>query len=273
MNQAAPSIADREAPGSLRALLVEQGPTLAGSLAAGLLATVGLYRLARRHGLGPASGLLAALAGACLWVALSAGPLAAAGPGPLRSLLRGGAQADACGLGLAIVWLLARRADPPLAVTWSSLLACYAVLVSMALLAVAAVCCAKGWTGRLCLAALATTALVALCATPFWTAGLVEHAQAGQTDRIARLAVEWNPFYAVTAAVIEPVGFIWHQDGPLMYQRIARIGPDVPAPPLRWWPGPLRLSAAAGCLGLVALVRTKLRRRRRGPSASGGPAD
>lgn len=250
-----------DAPDSLRALLGGQGPTLAGSLVAGLLATVGLYVLARQQGLGPAAGLLSALAGACLWVAVSAGPLAAAGRSRLVGLLRGGAQADACGLGLAIVWLLARRADPPLTVTFSSLLACYAVLVSMALLAVAAVCCARRRADRFCLAAAASTVLLALAATPFWTGGLVEHAPAGQTDRIARQAVEWNPFYALTAAVIEPVGFIWHQDAPRMYQRIARIGPDVPAPPLRWWPGPLRLAVAAACLGAIAVALHLLRRR------------
>jgi hypothetical protein len=184
-----------------------------------------------------------------VWMALASGILAACARGLLGTLLRGGAVADAALVALAVLWLQA-SADPEAGTmpSWLAVFKIYLIWVAMALLAIASVSLAATPGYRYSFAAAAGTLLLLLCATPFWTSGWIDRTQ--QTDLVAARAVQWNPFYGVTAAVNDPLQFIWHQDAPRMYDKITRIGTDVEAPAPRWYDSAWRL----GCCFLLTVV-------------------
>ncbi|MFW5839687.1 MAG: hypothetical protein ACOCZE_03825 [Planctomycetota bacterium] len=243
---------------SVGGLLRREAAALVVSLGICLAATVGLFALSQHLGAAVPASVLLSVAGGCVWVCLASAPLAAGGVDGWGALLRGGMQADGCGLGLAVVWIWANLSGP-LELGFHSLLAVYGLLAAISVGAVAAVC---WFPRRLGWAVLVGLLLLALCATPFWTGGLVEHSDGERTDALARFVIRWNPFYGMTGALIGEVGFIWHQDAPLLYQRIAQVGPHVPPAPVTWSATFWRFVAAAAVAAVVALGLGQYRRSR-----------
>jgi hypothetical protein len=223
--------------------------------AGAMLAGPGVFSWARMHEAAWDRCLVGALASLTVWVALTAGILAASGRGVLGALFRGGAVADTALIALVILWLQAsldaRASAMPSGWAVAKI---YIIWVSMALVAAAGVCLSGRPGPRYVCGMAAGVALLLLCAGPFWTSGWIERTE--HTDRVAAWAVRWNPFYGIAAGVNDPLQFIWHQDAPRMYDKITRIGTDVEAPPPRWYDVPWRL---AGCMAFLTLLSGLLR--------------
>jgi hypothetical protein len=268
-----PEDADLAAGRSLWSVLRPCLPAMVVAAGGALLAGPGLYVLALRAGANPRSALIGALAGLTLWSALAPALLAAARDRWLESLLVGGAVPDASLIALMCLWGVSLSQEGPTMKLWPSALQIYLLLVAMSLVGIVASRLSSLPAGRFAWAMLAALVLVGLCATPFWTAGWVDEAE--DSDAVARFAVRWNPFYSVAASINDPVQFIWHQDAPRMYDKITRIGTDIPAPAPRWYDATWRLWLVALGLGLLAAVRgavTARGRDRTGRSATGSEA-
>jgi hypothetical protein len=237
----------------IRSVLRPCLPGMIVAAAGALLAGPGAYMLALWAGANPRPAFIGALAFLTLWSALAPAMLAAARDRWLESLLVGGAVPDASLIALMCLWGVSLSQEGPTMTLWPSALQIYLLLVAMAIAGIAATRLSSLPAGRYAWASLAAVVLVGLCATPFWTAGWVDDAE--DTDAIARFAIRWNPFYSASAAVNDPVQFIWHQDAPRMYDKITRIGTDIPAPAPRWYDATWRLSLVAVGLGLLGVLR------------------
>jgi hypothetical protein len=231
--------------GNAWSMLICAGATLAMEL--------GAYGLARGCGAGAREALLAALAGAVMWVALAGGPMAAGGKGNASAALRGAIPADASLVALLILWPLARADDSQTYLTLASVAKAYCVLAGMALFSIAAVCCPTSTTGRRLAGLGAAMILATAIATPFLTSGIIHALDYRRATSVVAWAIHANPFYSVTAAATERLQFFWHRWG-LMYDRIGAFR-DYPPPPVQWYSSAILYGAMAGVLGLVAVLR------------------
>ena len=165
----------------------------------------------------------------------------------MGAILRGGIVADAVGIGLLVLWLASDQ------LTFAAAVKVYLIMAAETLVGVAAVCCARGASARRLAAVLAACGLALALATPFWIGGLL-HAAGRQTAQLlAFLSVRVNPFYAVTAAVFDRIGFAWDQ-APFMYARVQQINDYASASPT-WHSTALIHLAASALLAGVALIR------------------
>ena len=242
------------APGrsAFRQLLAGDGPAALGAAAATVIVEMAVYVLARALGAPLALAALAALAACTVWVALASAAWAAAAKATLGALLRGGVVADASGVTLLVLAGISPH------VTLLAALKVYCALAATALFAIALVCCGSRRPGRCGAAVAAACVLAAALGTPLWTGGLL--ALGGQEAKQA--AVAWavyaNPFYSVTAAVVERTRFVWHQ-APVMYN-ITRIGDYASPPPTPWWAAAAIYAGAACVIAAAKLLISRLRR-------------
>ena len=214
----------------------------------------------------PREAVLTTLAASILWIAVSAGTLAAGAATSLRAVLRAAAVADASAVTLIVLCLAAR--DPTSGHRYVPIvgaLKIYCTYAAVALAAAAAVRCARSPAGRAAAGVLVAAPRRAALATPLWSGGIRNPpARAGQSARTEGItfigeALSFNPFYSITSAVADRTGFVWHQ-APLMY-RITAVGDIVAPPPVRWYAAPIRYAGAALLLAAVALLRHTLRPR------------
>jgi hypothetical protein len=236
-------------PGMLRVLLARDGRAVVAAAAATLLVELGVYLLAGLVGTATSRAPLAALAAATLWVALAGPVLAASARTSLSAVLRGGTVADASALALIVLWL--SSAD----VTFLAAVKIYCALAAMALAAVAATRLARSGAGRYALAVAAAGTLVLGLASPFWIGGPMRAAGPRAAETLAAVAVYANPFYAITAAVSQEAGFVWHQ-ADVLY-RWTRLGDYAAAPPACWYASVVIHLAAALVLGALAAARAR----------------
>jgi hypothetical protein len=230
--------------------------------AATLVVEVGAYGLAKAWGTASREALLAALAGATMWVALSSGPMAAGGRGNASAALRGATPADASLAAMLILWPLARADDSATFLTFTSVLKAYCVLASLAVFSIAAVCCPTAPGSRRWAGLSVALALAAAIATPFWTSGLIHALDYRPATTVVAWAIHANPFYCVTGAAADRLRFFWHE-WRLMYDRIGAFR-DYAPPPVQWYSSAILYGALAAGLGVVAVLRRALLRARRG---------
>ncbi|MFW6066381.1 MAG: hypothetical protein ACOC9S_06125 [Planctomycetota bacterium] len=186
------------------------------------------------------------LAVATLWVALTAGPLAAGAQTALGSILRGGVVVDAS---IPVLVLLA-AAGP---VTVLGAIEVYCILAAVALSAIALVRIAGTAWGRCALATVASVLLFVLLASPVWAGALLTTGGGAARRWVARLVVAVNPFYAVASATAESTGFVWHE-APLMYS-LTPLGRHVVAPSPPWYATVVIYACVAAMFAGVAIVR------------------
>ena len=229
-------------PGILR----NNGWTLLAATVVTIVVELGTYWLAVGLGVEARQAAMATLAASVLWVALSAGPLAAGADGGWGMLLRGGIVADASAVSLA-----ALAAMSPY-VTILAAAEVYCTLAATALFAAGVVACAAGRAGRLPAAVVATFVLMAALATPLWIGGALQ-AEASVAGPIASSAAMVNPFYSVASAVVERTHFVWHQ-ARVMYH-ITWLG-DLAAPaPVPWYAATILYGVPAALLWGLRILR------------------
>ena len=238
---------------SLGAILRRDGWPMLICAAATLVMELGAYGLAKGCGAGAREALLAALAGATMWVALASGPMAAGGRGNVSAALRGAIPADASLVALLILWPLARADDSQTYLTLAGVAKAYCVLAGMAVFSIAAVCCPVSATARRWAGLGAAIALAAALASPFWTSGIIHAVDYRRATSVVAWGIHANPFYSVTAAATGRLRFFWHEWG-LMYDRIGAFR-DYAPPPVQWYSSAILYGAIAGLLGLVAALR------------------
>ncbi len=246
-------------------------PAMLFALGSTLGVGVGSFVLAIRAEAAWDRAFVGSLALLTIWVALAGGLLAASARDVLGSLLRGGAVADSALIALGGIWLLSWRGSqaellPP---AWS-ILKIYLILVSMVLVGISVPLLARAPALRCALALGGGLVLLVLCATPFWTGGWIENTD--DTDAVATWAIRWNPMYSISAAINDPVQFIWHQDAPRMYDKITRLGTDIHAPPPNWYDACWRLGALSAGIFLLGALTGGVRKLRKGKDPAGRPS-
>jgi len=218
-----------------------------------LAVELGAYAGAMAAGANQRDATLAALATATVWVALAAGAMAAGARDALGALLRGGVVADASAVTLLALWL----AGPYL--TFVAVVKVYCLLACMALAGAAAAHLPARPAGRSAAAIVAAIAFLALLTTPLWCGGLLTAMEGSARETAVRWAVAVNPFYGVTAAVVERTGFVWHY-GAVMYH-LTPIGDYAAPPPMPWYASAWRVALVAVLLALAKLAIARRRAR------------
>jgi len=234
--------------GGIRRLFADHGWAAILAAAATLAVEMGVFAAAMAGRMPPLRAALAVLATCVLWVVLATPALAASGRTAMGALLRGGIVADASLVSLLVLWAYCDE------VTILAVLKIYCILVALTLTAVASTRLARTPAGRYIWAVLASAVLLGVLAGPFWIGGPIRGATRATAENLVAATVYANPFYAVTACLMETARFVWHQ-ARVMY-RITRIGDYASAPPLRWYPAVvIYLSAAVMLAVLAALAR------------------
>lgn len=240
----------------LSGLLRRSGRAMVVGACGTAVAMVGLYLAARAGGATEANCVLTALAAVVLWIAIAAPMISASADDWASRLLRAGALADAAGLCLLVIWLLGRAGREPV-LQFVAAVKVYCILGVMTLAAAAAVSVARGIVARYAAALASAIVLLVACSTPFWINGLVDYASPAWRTRIVELAVESNPFYAVTTILVERTHQVWHQS-PVIYD-ITRIGEYNAPGPAEWYWFVLGCGAAGAAFFAVAMVRARWR--------------
>lgn len=224
---------------------------------------LGVFFLARAMGANLPSAIVATLAAMTALTVLAAPALAAGGRDVLGALLRGGVVADAGAVALLTIYVLTRSEDGGLG--FVTICKIYGVLVSVTLLAVAAVCVPRRPSSRAMAAILVATGLAVLLASPIWiSAHLADSPGAADVD-LATWAVRVNPFWAVCDAAVGDLAFQWATWGS-MYEWTRLVEYVMPRETAWWETCGLALAGAAG-LAIVAIWR------RRGGDAGGVSRD
>lgn len=174
------------------------------------LASAGFVPLV--HSLAGQEGVLAAVTttlGACVvWVGLLTPALCAGGRGIWGAMLRGCAPADGVLVGLVIL-VIALGEEGRL--TLLGALKVYAVLATLALVCISAVCAFMSRRNRPIAAMVVAMLVIFASATPFWMGGIINHASYPLSVDVLSAGVRVNPVFGVFGAVVDDTGFHWHQ--------------------------------------------------------------
>jgi len=216
---------------------------------------LGAYLLARFGGASQRDATLSVLAMSVLWIALAGPVLAAGGTEAFSALLRGCVVADASLITLVVLWVSAGAPPPPRGpcVTLLGVVKIYCTYVAVSLAGVAAARCGRREAGRYVGAVIAAILFFVALASPFWIGGSLQAAQGPLRRWIITAAVDLNPFYSVTSAIVDQAHFVWHQ-APVMY-RFTRIGDFAAPPPVPWYAAAVVYGLLAGMLGATHLIR------------------
>ena len=248
--------------GAVRRVLARDGWCMLAAGLATLAAEIGTYLLGVLGGAGQEQAALASLAVAAVLLALACPVLAASGKDGVASLLRAAAVADASAVTLIVLWLSAPF------VTFLGAAKAYCTFAAVALLSASVVRWAPRPAARYAVAVATAIVLLAALATPFWIGGLLEAVTDASARTITACAVHANPFYSITAAIVEQTEFVWHQHAVMLYRHVDKIG-HFHAPALRWYSAPLIYGSLAGLLAAARLLRRR-RKRNRPPAAPAG---
>ena len=237
-----------------RAMTVAGAATLAAIL--GVYIAACLIQASAKGGSSGAMGLLASLAIGTIVVAV-AGPLvAASGRGVWAVVLRAGAVADGAGVALLAIWVAGLLGLGP-GITFAAACKVDCVYIVMVLAGSAAVCVARSPVARHAVAVASAAVLLLAVASPFWVNGLIERAKDKDSRQtVVDLAVESNPFYSVSAAVMDQTNLVWHQ-APVLYN-LTRIGEYTAPSPVEWYAFVLRCGLVGVFFIAVAIVRWKV---------------
>lgn len=239
---------ERLKPSRLRrdglAILPAAGVTIALEL--------GSYFLARSLGRSAEEATVVFLATVCLWLAMAPAALGSTGRGILSPLLRGGITADATGLCVLLLWLVAP------CVGFFAAVKIYCLAWSMALAGIAAVWIARNPLGRL-IAVVVAVVLFALALTSLlWLGAGIGDSPDPWDTTLATWATAVNPFCAMTAVVAEQVHFVWHERG-RMYSW-SPVGEYAMPAPTEWYETCLLYLSLAAGLACAAVLRNLIRR-------------
>jgi hypothetical protein len=204
--------------------------------AATLVVELGVFFLAWSAGAGLRQAALAALMVAAVWTALAAPIFAAGARGALRSLIRAGLVADATFVAMLIIWMWWKGhfQDEQLGeMSFGSVLKAYCTVAAMAVLSAGAVNLPRCVPGRHIAAVVVAVCMMLALASPLWCGGLIASTHGQARSLVADLAVWLNPFYSVTASMIDSLNYVIQQEG-LMYQ-LTLIGDYVAAPSCPWY--------------------------------------
>lgn len=238
-------------PASVRGLLRQNARPMLASAIATFAAILGVYAAARLSGAAETNCVLATMAVCTLWMAI-AGPICACARTWSARLLLAGTVADAAGVCLLIVWLSGMAGQGP-GLQFVAAVKIYCIFVAMVLAAAAAVSLARSVVSRHAVALAAAIVLLLACSTPFWINGLIEQAEPQSRQRIIAVAVESNPFYAVTAALVDQTRLVWHQS-PVLYN-ITRIGEYNAPGPTEWYSFVLRCGVVGALFAAAGIIR------------------
>lgn len=196
--------------------------------------------------------LLSMLATTAVWTAIVPACWAAGASDTWSKLLRGSAILDANGVSLLMVWALGSPGVADVPIDLYGVLKVYCILTAMGLVSVAAVCVFR--RSSLCAAvalAMAFAGMVAL-ASPFWIHVWIV---LGDKDATA-WAVRINPFYAICAALIDSLEFLWHGHG-MLYDRLdwLEIGSQLDMTSYHWYDTPLLCLIPIGVFAVLGIVR------------------
>lgn len=262
VDSASPSVLPPPLPRRPVGPMVSRGDVAAAIGAAVVTLTLefGAYFLARRAGRTSAEATTAFLAAASLWLALAPAALAAGGSGTLGPLLRGGAAADATGLGILILWLLIP------CVPLRGAIQVYAVAWSMALPAIVLVWVFRRPVSRLLAATATAGVFTLLLASLLWLGARIGQTPSLWDTPLATWAVRINPFCAMTDALADSLRFVWHEWGRMyLWTPVGQYALPAPAP---WYEFCLLcLGAAALPAATAALLRFSVHRRLLGRKA------
>ena len=222
------------------------GPLFAVAIGTALL-ELGVYFLAGAAGATERRAVVATLAAATIWVALTAAPLAAGPHKGLDGLLRGGVVADTSGLVLLALWLM----RTPL--TLLAAVKVYCILGSLALVAITVVRLGRTRYGRACLAGIVAAVMMLAVSTPFSANGLIVSLDGSARTRAVTWCVRVNPFFAVADATSSSLDLIWHES-PRLYA-ITELGDRVAAPRSHWGAFVVGMLIVTGIGLAVRLVR------------------
>lgn len=249
-----------EAPelGSIRVLFQRNGWAIGTVAVATLVVELGVYGGARLLGIGPGASLLAALATAVVWTALAAPVAAGGGASRIDALLRGATPADASAVALVVLWIVVppNSRGVPL-IGFAAAMKIYCTLAAMALLAVAAVTCARSHAGRHVLAVTVAVVFMVFLSSLFWAGAPLALTDGADAQRSIASALLWiNPFSSIAVAVAPETGFDWVRTG-LMYN-VTPIR-DIPTSNVPWYASSVVLLALAAttCVGGTLLRRVR----------------
>jgi hypothetical protein len=246
--------AEQPAPLSTRSILARDGwAVLAATIATAAIELSAFFWA--RVLVGDLYATLGALAGGAVWVALASPVLAAGGKTWVSIMLRGGIIADASAVLLIVLWLVSPYVDLAAAAK------IYCIYAASALLAVAAVSCARTTAGRYIAAVIAASAIMLAISTPFWVGGMLKAAGQDVRTALAAAAVRVNPFYSITAAVFDHAKFAWNE-AKVLYDRVQEIQVYASASP-RWYSAAAIHATLAALLAATNLVRGNSRNVRR----------
>ena len=190
---------------------------------------------------------LATMAVATVWIALAVPIFAAGGRGAFDRFIRGGTVIDATGAILCILWMLC----PQLGLL--SALKIYAVLASMGLAGIVAVCAARSDRWQAIVAVMAAVVMVVALTTPFWGNGILVGLDGSARQGAATGMVAVNPVFSMAAASARDLHWVWNE-APRMY-RTTVLGQIMPVPSVSWYVTPLIWLGLAGIAAVVALWR------------------
>lgn len=239
----------------LRRLLRNDGWAVLVIAAATIFVELGAYWLSISMGTSAGRALVATMAVAVLWLAI-AGPAAAAwGKGAWSSLMRCGAVADASGIVLIILWIVATDENGRARLNFLTVVEMYCVLASMAILAMALVCMFHSPAGKAAMALIASACMFIAMASPFWAGWWLTGDDPRANQNAATWLVAVNPFFAILTCLndIRASAFDWLTSD-VMYQ-ITRMSDYVAPRRVPWYETTLLwLAAAAGAciVGFVA---------------------
>lgn len=215
-----------------------------------LAVEVGGYIVFRAMGAGAQSAAMAAMLMSLVWIAMAA-PAASAGAATvLGGVLRAGVIADTSAVLLAVVWFTVAE------VGLIALLEVYVTFAAVVLLAAAGAQAGRTVRGRTVLASLTSILLMALLSSPAWCGGLLLSTE-GQMRRQLATALVWaNPFYSVTSAMADSIGFVWQQ-APVMY-RLSFLHDFVAVGPVPWWASATLYGGLASALGVTCMAARRI---------------
>lgn len=218
-------------------------PPLRKELAPGVaIATVtvvlelGAFFAAHWGGAGLRPAALWAILLAAIWTAVAAPVFAAGARGALRSLIRAGLVADATLVALVTIWAMWKAYAPeehlePMSL--ASVLKAYCTFAALSVLAAGGVNLMRCAPGRHIAAAVVAACLVLALATPLWCGGLIAATQGPAREIVATAAVWLNPMYSISAATLDWLNYVIHQET-LMYN-LTLLGDYTAAPNCPWY--------------------------------------
>jgi hypothetical protein len=239
-------------PASVRGLLRQNARPMLASAIATFAAILGVYAAARLSGAAETNCVLATMAVGTLWMAIAGPTICASARTISARLLLAGTVADVAGVCLLVVWLSGMAGQGP-GLQFVAAVKIYCIFAVMVLAAAAAISLARSVVSRHVVALAAAIVLLLACSTPFWINGLIEQAAPESRQRIIAVAVESNPFYAVTAALVDQTRLVWHQS-PVIYG-ITRIGEYNAPGPTDWYSFVLRCGAVGVFFAAAGLIR------------------